>query len=146
MLPSLHIAELEHPGSRSIKLIKDKLLSFNAATITDEDYIHHFKVNLFLRDEQHQLYGGLLGDISWKALQIHTFWVDPEFRGIGYGFQLLQKGIDLAKEQACRLILLETTSFHNKEFYDRFGFQEVGRIENFPPGHTYFYLKYELST
>ena len=145
MLPDLHIAHLAKAPQQNVDLIRNKLFAFNAKTLNLPASYKSEAIHLFLRDEQHNLYGGIIADISWKALQIYTFWIEEGFRGKGYGVQLMQKAETIARERGCKLILLETTSFHSIEFYRAYGFEEVGKIEDFPEGYTYFYFKYELN-
>ena len=40
----------------------------------------------------------------------------------------------------CRQIVLETFDFQAFAFYQKFGFEEVGRVEDYPLGHQYLIL------
>lgn len=99
---------------------------------------------IVLRDEQHTIYGGLMGDFAWEGLKIQVLWITEKYRGQGYGLRLLQKAEEMAREQQCRLMHLETTTFHSYELYLKYGFREVGKIENYPQGETMFWMMKEL--
>ncbi len=121
------------------------MLAYNAEHLP-ERLLRSCSLNLLLRDEQHHIYGGVVGEVAWDALQVYVLWVQEEYRQKGYGQQLLEFAEKEALKEGCRLILLETTSFHAPEFYFKRGFQEAGRIANFPENQTLYYLYKNISS
>lgn len=79
-------------------------------------------------------------------LLLDNIWVDESLQKQGYGIRLYQAIEDLAKQQACKKILLQTFDFLSTlSFWERFGFQQVGKVPDCPAGHTLYYLAKDLS-
>ncbi len=139
----LHIVELSKPHKKAEDFLLDEMLSYNANYVPERDSDRKTLL-LILRDEQHNWYGGLMADFAWEAMKIYVLWIKASFRGKGYGKQLLQEAEKIALEENCRLIYLETTSFHHHAFYVENGFVEAGKIDNYPKGHTFYLMKKDL--
>ncbi|MBK8027265.1 MAG: GNAT family N-acetyltransferase, partial [Chloroflexi bacterium] len=97
-------------------------------------------LNIFVRDDMGEIVGGILGGMWGGWLHITFLWVAPELRKQGYGTRLLQAAEAEAKEKGCRSAFLETHSFQAPDFYRRLGFQPVGQLSDYPPGHAYFIM------
>jgi GNAT superfamily N-acetyltransferase len=85
--------------------------------------------------------GGLKGVSEYSWLFVAWLWVDAEYRKLGFGAQLLGKAEEIARQRGCRGIYLDSFTFQAPEFYKRQGYEEVGRIDDFPPGHSRVWLK-----
>jgi ribosomal protein S18 acetylase RimI-like enzyme len=121
----------------AFNLINSALSEYNIKTTGFGDYK---SVNVLLRDEAGEVKGGALGGIWGEWLYVKLLWVAEELRGQGYGSQLLTMAEAEAVASACRGIFLETFDFQAYSFYLRFGFEEVGHLADFPPGHTQYYM------
>lgn len=77
---------------------------------------------------------GSIGIVSTDKItaQLRWFLIEPEFRGIGLGRQLMTKAIDYCKQKKFRLVFLWTKQ--NLEvahhLYSSFGFALVEQVEN----------------
>jgi GNAT superfamily N-acetyltransferase len=89
---------------------------------------------LAARDEAGAWIGGINGVIHWRWLYVAQFFVTPEWRGRGSGRALLAAAEDLARENGCVGIYLDTFSKSAVAYYLGCGFEIAGKIENFPPG------------
>jgi len=99
----------------------------------------------FVRDEQGTIVAGISG-YTWAGFcEIQFLWVHETRRHQGYGTQLLQAAETEARARGCALLILSSYSFQAPDFYRRHGYQEVGRIENCPPGQTHYYFKKALA-
>jgi ribosomal protein S18 acetylase RimI-like enzyme len=58
-----------------------------------------------------------------RVLNVTTFAIAPGFQNQGLGVELLNYVINLAREQGCEQIVLETA--HARKFYLRHGFQQL---------------------
>jgi GNAT superfamily N-acetyltransferase len=83
-----------------------------------------------------EVIGGLLGRTSMGLLFIDLFFVPESLRGHGVGSRLIRAAEDEAVQRGCSRAVLFTVTFQAPGFYERQGYQALGRIECDPPGHT----------
>jgi GNAT superfamily N-acetyltransferase len=102
---------------------------------------NHEQVWILARDDDGSVLGGLKGHIEYSWMFVDWLWVSPVNRKGGLGSRLLGKAEVIAREHGCLGAYLETFSFQAPEFYKRHGFQEFGRIDDYPPGHATIWLK-----
>ena len=136
----------QHPGnfgatyeeglhSKSLKLA-------NAINASDE---YNFAFGAFIAGQKLIGLCGLITDPRIKARhrgEIVQVFVDPAYKGQGIGKKLLQLSIDkaFANEETEQIVLSVASANENAiRLYQRFGFAEYGRLENFfKPGTEYF--------
>lgn len=97
-----------------------------------------------LQSPSGEIVGGVIGATYWNWLYINLMWVRADLRGQGYGRQLLTLAEDEARNRGATHAYLDTFSFQAPGFYQQFGYQEFGRLEDFPPGNTRYFLKKTL--
>lgn len=100
--------------------------------------------NFFLRGARGDCLGGLTGNIWGGWLHVRFLWVTESARGAGQGRRLLQAAEAYAQERGCAAATLETFSFQARPFYERQGYRVVGQLDDYPPGHTKFFLRKDL--
>jgi GNAT superfamily N-acetyltransferase len=123
--------------------VRNKLIAFNYMHFPDELKSRYQELNLFLKNECGQIYGGIVGEICWNWLEVHYLFVDEELRHLGYGTKLLSEAERIAKAKKCDFIKLDTLSFQALDFYLKQGFEVYGTIAN-AGGFTHYYLKKDL--
>lgn len=114
------------------------LEQFNARQIGTTAY-EDFQ--LYARDEQGEVVGGMFGHSGMGWLYIDYFWLRDEQRSKGLGLQLLKRAEEQAQVRGCTGVFLYTYSFQAPGFYQKHGYQLMGVLEDCPPGHQRFYLK-----
>jgi len=57
---------------------------------------------------------------------------------------LLEAAEDEARSQGCGGVFLSTFSFQARPFYERFGYEIIADVPDYPAGHTYHVLKKTL--
>jgi ribosomal protein S18 acetylase RimI-like enzyme len=115
--------------------------AYNRAQVGPENYR---PLRIFLRDAQNRVVGGLLGSIYWGWCSIDYLWVSEEYRGQGYGQTLLERAEEEARKHGCKNVNLDTMSFQAPDFYQKFGYRIFGQLDDFPAGHTRYYLTKQL--
>ena len=98
-------------------------------------------LNLFVKDENDAVIGGLLGGTYWRWLYVSTLWVAESLRGQGVGTQLLKQAEAEAYRRGCRNVHLDTFSFQAPDYYLKLGFKPWGIIEEFLPGFQRIYYR-----
>lgn len=100
---------------------------------------------IFLSEgENDETVGGLWGWTSFSFLHVDVLFVPESLRGTGLGSRLMQMAEREAIRRGCGGVWLDTFSFQAREFYEKLGYEVFGSIENYPPGHSRFFLKKAL--
>lgn len=126
--------------------IRKKVIEHNLKNLPDKVKHPVKNISFILRDEEGNILGGITGTIFWYHLHIDFLWVDENLRGEGYGEKLLQSIEEIAVENNCKLIQLDTFSFQAPKFYQKYGYEVVGIIEDHPiQEHQQYYLLKRLT-
>ena len=88
--------------------------------------------------------GGLTGRTHQRWFFVDLLAVAPEARGRDIGTRLMQEVERLSRERDLIGIWLDTYSFQAPGFYAKLGYEEVGRIPDYPPGHARLFLAKRL--
>src|ERR1700692_1444163 len=80
-----------------------------------------YPVAFFLRAENGEILGGLLGDIWAAWLHVRTLAVAARARGHGLGREVMERAELYAVECGCTDAFLDTFSFQAKPFYENWG-------------------------
>ncbi len=88
--------------------------------------------------------GGITAEVYWDWLEIQDFWLDESYRGQGLGRALLAQMEGLAIERDAAKALLSTFAFQARTFYERWGYEVVGEVEDYPPGSSLFTMVKQL--
>ena len=121
--------------------MREGLALYNVA-VTGQS--HYSPLAIFLKDERGAILGGALGHVWGGWLDLDALWVSELFRGQGYGAKLLEAAEDEARDQGCHGVYLTTFSFQARPFYEKFGYEVVANISDYPKGHSYYALKKTL--
>jgi GNAT superfamily N-acetyltransferase len=121
--------------------VREGLALFNVAVTGDAYYS---PLAIFLKDERGAVLGGALGHIWGGWLDLDTLWVAEPYRGQGYGAKLLRTAEDEARTHGCYGVFLTAFSFQARSFYEKFGYEVVADIPDYPKGHSHHILKKKL--
>ncbi len=83
--------------------------------------------------------GGLYGYVLYQYLFVELLALGPA-RGAGLGRQVMALAEAEARRRGCIGIWLDTFTFQAPGFYAKLGFEEFGRIADYPPGHARLFL------
>ena len=99
------------------------------------------KLAVTVRDAGGEIVGGLWGRTGYGFLFIELLALGPA-RGVGLGREVMALAEAEARRRGLIGIWLDTWTFQAPGFYPKFGFEECGRIREYPPGHDrIFYVK-----
>jgi ribosomal protein S18 acetylase RimI-like enzyme len=129
------------PSKEETDLIFNGLVEFNESRVGDARFK---EFGILASGESEATIAGLLGHTLWNGFFISAFWVAESVRRKGIGRQLLARAEELAVQNGCDHIHLDTFDFQAREFYEKSGFQIFGTIEDYPIGHKRYYLVKKL--
>jgi len=101
-------------------------------------------LRVFARDADGSVIGGLLADTYWQYLEVHKLWVSEAHRKAGHASRLLNAAETEARRRGCKHAFLDTFSFQAFGFYQKLGYSEFGRLEEFSGEHDRHYLHKRL--
>lgn len=85
--------------------------------------------------------GGITANKWMNTTHISLLALKKAYRGKGYGTELLKKAEDFAIASDSKLITIHTQDYQAKTFYEQYGYQVFGQLEDSPfTGTTKFYL------
>ena len=130
------------PDNEPAKLfVTNNLDNYNIAVTGHSAY---YPVAYFLKSDEGEVLGGLLGMIWGGWLHIKYVWVAEQVRGRGHARRLVATAEAYAKKRGAVGAFLETFSFQARPLYEKLGYSVFGQINDCPPGHTFFSLSKRL--
>ncbi len=140
-MENIRVVSDPRASAADVDFVRDGLSLFNVAATGDSYYS---PLAIFLRDERDAILGGACGHVWGGWLDLSLLWVAEPLRGKGYGRKLLEAAEDEARCQGCRGVFLSTFSFQARPFYERFGYEVIADVPDYPIGHTYHVLRKNL--
>jgi GNAT superfamily N-acetyltransferase len=139
--PKLTLTDAPTPAMRSA--IVDPLVRFNEAQIGHPQ--GYCPLVILISDPVTEtVIGGLWGATANAHLHIDLLFVPEELRRTGLGRRLIKDAEEEAVRRGCRGVWLDTYSSQARGFYERLGYTVFGTIDDYPPGHSRFFLKETL--
>mgnify|MGYP000940664483 CR=1 FL=1 len=135
------ITSEEDADPEDVHRVRQGLSEYNLKYAPEDNY---HRVNLFIRDGNGEIAGGLLGETFWRWLHVDILWISDELRGQGYGTHLIQTAEDQARQNGCLYSSLDTMDFQALPFYEKLGYSVFGVLEDMPPGHKRYFLRRTL--
>jgi GNAT superfamily N-acetyltransferase len=141
MTPKITMTDTPEPQMR--RAIVDPLIRFNLSR-SERPEGYRPLVILLSHPDTDEILGGLWAEIYYGHLHVDLLFVPEALRRSGIGRQILTQAEQEASRRGCRGVWLDTFSFQARGFYERLGYTAFGLIEDYPPGHSRFFLKKAL--
>lgn len=125
----------EHPLEAKLSALESRLLGVHSME-------YEGFVNVF--DHQQALIGGVQLQRRWNSCKLFSLWVDEAYRSLGIGQQILLVAQDLCLNMGAEVLLLETSTLHNVQFYLNRGFHIISELDDVIPGEKFFMLHKNL--
>lgn len=71
-------------------------------------------------------------------------YIPETLRGEGVESALLKEVESIAVSRGCKRCLLTTFEFQERVFYEKQGYAVVGKLDDYPPGSVYYWMRKEL--
>lgn len=98
----------------------------------------------FIKNELEQIKGGCSGYIFYGCLYVDLLWVDETLRENKYGTLLMSEAENLARENKCHFVAVNTMDFEALEFYKKLGFHVEFERHGFDKGSIFYFLRKDL--
>jgi len=131
-----------HPREQDIQFLRDQIYQYN---ITATGIFDGEELAMYLRDDGNRIVAGIYGWTWGECLFIQYLWVRDDMRGKGFGKTLLTAAEQEAVLRGCRQALLDTHSFQAPGFYQKFGYEIVSVVEDYPRQHQDLRMRKSLT-
>ncbi|MFN2303937.1 MAG: GNAT family N-acetyltransferase [Anaerolineales bacterium] len=138
MQENFEIKYLEQPVW---EIIGGELTNYNTEQAGDD---HGKNLCFVMQTQDGEIVGGVIGATYWNWLYVNLMWIRKDLRGQGYGAKLLTLAEDEARQRGAKHAYLDTFSFQAPDFYKKQGYEEFGRLDNFPGQYTRYFFSKDL--
>ena len=121
------------PDEATIRTIEAGLNAHSASVGLTGDWSPHWIIG---RDAAGAVQAGVRFVTVFEWLFVNWLWVANPYRTHGVGSRLMASAEAAARELHCKAAYLDTFTFQAPKFYERLGYREFGRLDDFPPGHA----------
>lgn len=113
--------------------------------------IHHYAISAVLKErdpdakgqERDLFVGGVAFGQQYDTAHINSLAVDPAFRGLNIGRQLIEAAEAFLEKKHVHTVTLSTLSYQALDFYQKLGYQLYGQLEDLPRRGVTKYLLYK---
>jgi SAM-dependent methyltransferase/GNAT superfamily N-acetyltransferase len=133
----------DEPDLRDLAFLEERLYEYNVSR-TGADGGRW--LTILRRDDGQAIVAGLHGWTWGDCFYVQSLWVHEDLRRQGWGTRLLRAAEAEATARGCRRALLWTLDYQAPSFYQRLGYQVIGRVEGFPGAHTIIHLRRDLGS
>ncbi|MGL5978709.1 MAG: GNAT family N-acetyltransferase [Erysipelotrichaceae bacterium] len=132
---------MDTPTAKEAEFIDAQVMQALHAALPFTQADAFIPVQTCFRDENDAMVGGILAySVMWKVLYIDSMWVRTNKRLQGIGSGLLQTIEHEAKANGCSIAHLDLMDVQAIAFFEKNGYQEVGRIEGIAGTHAKVFL------
>lgn len=130
----------DNPNIADSLRIHEGINQFNASVFSDSVR----PLSIFIKDDNNNIVGGVLGYFDHNSLYIIAIWVDESLRHQNYGSQLLQMAETEVIKEGCKFCTLDTFGFQAEAFYIKNGYRSVGETKEHIFGYSRISLRKDL--
>lgn len=117
------------------------LREFNSRIVSKSEYR---ELTISFKDKNGTVVAGLNGNSNWGWLFIKLLWVSDGYQGQGLGRKLMSEAEREGRQRGCHGVWLDTFSVQARTFYEKLGYNIFGTLDEFPRGHSRFFMKKRL--
>lgn len=127
-MPALKLERVQGPAQREVM---KGLRAFNLGLVGN---FNHEPLTVTVNDKG-AIVGGLVGETYLGWMFVRLLWVSDRYRGKDWGKKLMQAAESEARRRGVKNAYVDTFSFQAPGFYQKLGYREFGRLDDFPAGH-----------
>jgi GNAT superfamily N-acetyltransferase len=139
--PALKIEVTQQVQADSRDVIACGQRAFNARHLGNYEWSD---LDVYVRNREGRVVGGLIGDIALGWLAIHAQWVIEELRGSGLGTEILRTAEDAAIGSGCPALILDTLTFQAPGLMKKRGYVRAGIVDDYRGGVQRIFMQKRL--
>ena len=138
--------ESHHEENSKQIMITDKLEEGDMKIVSDglhgyaEEHVGELRkkyreiaIRLVLKNHENEIIGGINAGTTLGTMYIEELWIHEEYRGQGYGKELMMKAEEIARENGCISGQTWVLSFQSPEFFQKLGYEAFGISDGWYP-------------
>ena len=138
---TLTVTDAPEAGAETV--IRDGLSGYN---VEKAGYRDQRPLAVLVSDpDTGEMLGGIVGRTSMGLMFIDRFFLPERLRKKGLGTRVIKAAEEEGTRRGCSRAILFTVTFQAPGFYQRQGWEVLGKIECDPPGHTRFVMTKRLA-
>ena len=134
--------EIEDCNDEEKEYLISKLVEYNLSKVPATQEVDFVNFDKKIKNEKGEIIAGIISRMyCWNCIYVDTLWVSEKYRGKGIGEKLLKEVEKEASINKVYLIHLDTFDFQAKDFYERYGYEVFGVLNDCPENHTRYFMK-----
>lgn len=135
---------LEKPDDDTVKRFLQGILNtYHETAYPAMEVPQSQKFAIRVTDAHGDVVGGALFWAYWGWVDVSLVALQKEVRGCGLGRRLMEAIEQKAREEKCFRLRVEC--FGNEVgFYQKMGYRVVGQLDDYPVGHSYYWMRKDL--
>lgn len=129
------------PNTEDKNIISNGLLAHHASS-------GHTKIknqcSILIKDSKNTTLGGIILSFLYNGMKIDSLWVDASIRGQEFGKKLICEAEKEGIKRNCTFVYTDTFSWQAPDFYKKLGYEEYGKLDEFPEGNALTYFRKKL--
>lgn len=138
MPDELRIVREPDPSPTDEQFVKTALGEWN---IRETGYGDYHPAYFFVRGGEGKIRAALLAYVWGRWLHVDTLWLEDGIRRQGWGTRLMEAAHETGRAHGAEAAFVDTFSWQARPFYERFGYEVVFEVPDFPPGHSRIYMR-----
>ncbi|MBM9545719.1 GNAT family N-acetyltransferase [Leptospira sp. 201903074] len=139
------LERIENPSEDLQTELWNLLHEFSVSKLGDSNLEKKEFFAILIKDGE-TLIAASLCYLFFKGLNLQLLWVAEEKRGMDLGTKLLKQIETEALRLGATLVFGYSFGFQAPKFYTKLGYEEVGKIPNYPEGQNCYFLCKKLET
>lgn len=131
----------DEPNPEDLQILTNGLLAHHKASGHPRKTDHQ---TILLKNDLNKTVGIVLISFLWNGMKIESLWIEESLRGEGWGKILMESAEAEGIKRGCDFAYTDTFTWQAPNFYKKIGYEEYGKLENFPEGNSLTYLKKNL--
>ncbi|BBM36512.1 GNAT family N-acetyltransferase [Pseudoleptotrichia goodfellowii] len=134
--------EIEDCNDEEKEYLISKLVEYNLSKVPATQEVNFVNFDKKIKNEKGEIIAGIISRMyCWNCIYVDTLWVSEKYRGKGIGEKLLKEVEKEASINKLYLVHLDTFDFQAKDFYERYGYEVFGVLNDCPENHIRYFMK-----